>query len=206
MPLNRLFLILGGIVLVAAWAGPLPALSRLLFSAHMSLHMLVVGLAAPLIALGLVPILGRSVAGGRLLDAAIFASIVDFLVIWGWHAPYPHLMARAHSWVFALEQASFLLVGMLVWMTAFAAPPGNPKAGALKGAASLLFTSMHMTLLGALVGLSPRAIYGHPHGLDGALPDQQIGGVIMLAVGSAVYLAGGLVLVGRLLKIEEKPA
>jgi putative membrane protein len=204
MPLNRLFLLLGGFVLLAAWAGPLPSLSHLLFSAYMSLHMLVVGLAAPLLALGLVPIVQRRPWSLRLIDLAIFAGALDFLVIWGWHAPGPHLAARTNSFVFVLEQASFLLMGIFVWLTAFLAPPDNPKAGALKGAASLLFTSMHMTLLGALIGLSPRALYAHS--LDDALPDQQIGGVIMLAAGSVIYLAGGLVLVGRLLTLEEKPA
>jgi putative membrane protein len=32
------------------------------------------------------------------------------------------------------------------------------------------------------------------------LPDQQVGGVIMLAIGGVIYLGGALILVGRLLR------
>lgn len=69
---------------------------------------------------------------------------------------------------------------------------------------ALFFTSMHMTLLGALIGLAPRPIYGdHLHhagnGLS-ALVDQQLGGVIMLAIGGVIYLAGGLILMARVLQ------
>jgi putative membrane protein len=61
-----------------------------------------------------------------------------------------------------------------------------------------------MTLLGALLALSPRPLYGHAHGAGIAglapLDDQHLGGAIMLLVGGASYLIGGLVLVGRLLR------
>ncbi len=76
---------------------------------------------------------------------------------------------------------------------------------ALAGAMTLFFTSMHMTLLGALIGLATRPIYpGHEHaegwlGLS-AIDDQHVGGVVMLAIGGSVYLAGGLVLAGRVLR------
>ena len=97
-----------------------------------------------------------------------------------------------------LEQASFFSVALLLWVLALSGPP-------LTGALTLFFTSMHMTLLGALLGLAPRAIYsGHHHaeGWLGLAPllDQQVGGVVMLAVGGVVYLAGGLALTARALR------
>ena len=62
-----------------------------------------------------------------------------------------------------------------------------------------------MTLLGALLALAPRPLYG-----DAAVTclgvvlapavDQQVGGTVMLAVGAAVYLAGGLALMARTLE------
>ena len=52
-----------------------------------------------------------------------------------------------------------------------------------------------MTLLGALFALTPRALYGH-----GDLFDQHLGGAIMLLVGGASYLMGGLWLTAGMLK------
>jgi putative membrane protein len=45
------------------------------------------------------------------------------------------------------------------------------------------------------------------HGLAGLSPlaDQQLGGVIMLAIGGVIYLAGGLTLVARALRREVTP-
>jgi putative membrane protein len=61
-----------------------------------------------------------------------------------------------------------------------------------------------MTLLGALLSLAPRPLYGLGDvtcfGLVlGAGQDQALGGVIMLMIGAAVYLAGGVFLLARLL-------
>jgi putative membrane protein len=53
---------------------------------------------------------------------------------------------------------------------------------------------MHMTLLGALLALSPRQLYAHHQGHHGmtALEDQHLGGAVMLLVGGIAYLVGGL--------------
>ncbi len=70
---------------------------------------------------------------------------------------------------------------------------------------SLLLTSMHMTLLGALIALAPRplfatmAMHGGAAGLS-PLADQQLGGTMMLLIGGASYMAGGLAMLGRLLR------
>jgi putative membrane protein len=61
---------------------------------------------------------------------------------------------------------------------------------------------MHMTLLGALLALTPRPLYTHMAGFAGLTPlqDQQWGGVIMLVVGGVAYLLGGLWLTAGLLR------
>ena len=91
----------------------------------------------------------------------------------------------------ALEQLSFLAAGLLLWTSAL--DPERP----LIGAGAMLLTSMHMTLLGALITLAPKAIYALHDGT--ALADQQQGGMIMLAVGTPVYLIAGLALVAKTL-------
>lgn len=189
----------GILVLAVVWLGPLLGPWRESFSAGMVAHMGVVAVAAPLIALGL----PASWRFGSSMPAAlpVVASLLELFAVWGWHAPAMRAAAEASMAVTVAEQVSFLLVGVLLWSTSFAAP--GERMHAASGAAALLLTSIHMTLLGALLALSPRPLYGAGDVtcfgivLD-AGQDQQLGGVVMLAVGSVVYLAGGLLLVSRL--------
>jgi putative membrane protein len=191
--------------LAAAWLGPLPEMARQAFWAHMTLHMAVVAVAAPLLSLG--------IGGGRLdpvprapgLFAVIPASVLELGVVWAWHAPALHRLARHEAAAFVAEQGSFLLAGLLVWLSAFGGGPRGTGARRALGVVGLLLTSMHMTLLGALLALAPRPLYPHPHPTGGLTPleDQHLGGAIMLVAGGLSYLLGGLGLSMRLLRSER---
>jgi putative membrane protein len=195
-------LALGLAVLGAAWLGPLPELARRAFFAHMTMHMAVVAVAAPLIALG--------IAGGRLdparrfpaLAAPVPASLVELIVVWAWHAPALHHAARHSTAGLVAEQGTFLAGGLLVWLACFGGAPRAGRDRTAAGVIGLLLTSMHMTLLGALLALTPRALYAHSGSAAGLTPldDQHLGGAIMLLVGGASYLAGGLALTVRMLR------
>ena len=192
----RLLIAAGIAVLVFAWAGPLPRLLPESMAAHMWLHMMVVGIGVPLVAAGWV---ARGRARTMPTALAVAASLIDLVVIWLWHSPVLHGASRSDVAVLALEQASFAGAALLVWLVAL----GGPR---LAGALTLFFTSMHMTLLGALIALAPRPLYaGHVHGGIGLdpLPDQQIGGVIMLAVGGVVYFGGAVWLAAQGLRPEQ---
>ena len=201
--IQGMLLSLGLITLAAAWLGPLPSLAPHHFSAHMTMHMAVVAVAAPLIALGS--------SGGRFdfthrfpsIFSPIPVSLLELLVVWAWHAPALHQFARGSTAGLVVEQGMFLASGLLVWMAACGAETtrSGPRAGA--GIVALLLTSMHMTLLGALLALAPRALYLHAgHAIDPstAIDEQHLGGAIMLGVGGVSYLAGGLWLSAKLLK------
>jgi putative membrane protein len=195
----RLLTFAGLALLALAWAGPLPHLVPQSFAAHMALHMLVVGIGVPVLAAGLAPRLRLS---GVPRSLAVIASLVDLVVVWLWHVPALHNASRTDGLLLGVEQASFAAAALLVWLVALAGPP-------LAGAVTLFFTSMHMTLLGALLSLAPRPIYpGHHHsggfGLT-AMQDQQLGGLIMLAIGGVIYLAGGLLLAGQALRLARRP-
>ncbi|MBA1279019.1 cytochrome c oxidase assembly protein [Stutzerimonas stutzeri] len=193
-----LALMLGLATLVAVWLGPLPAMADRMFVGHMLMHVMVVAVAAPLLAIGL--------AGGRLdissrvpaLFSPILASVIELFVVWAWHMPALHHAARTSQAAQVLEQGSYLLVGLLVWLAAFG---GARHHRALAGIAGLLLTSMHMTLLGVLLTMSSRPLFEHS-GLSSLTPleDQQIGGVIMLVFGGTSYLIGGLYLLFGLLQ------
>jgi putative membrane protein len=192
--------LLSGVLLLAAiWLGPLPGLARQSFSAHMTMHMGVVAVAAPLIALALTrrthPLLRM-----RWVAAPIAASMIELVVVWGWHAPALHQAARHQIWALILEQSSFLLAGLLLWVTALGGDSERERGYAGAGVAALLFTSMHMTLLGALFALSNRPLFEHTVAGASALSDQHLGGAVMLIAGGTSYLVGGLWLTLRLLR------
>ncbi len=198
-----LALMLGLATLAAVWLGPLPAMAERMFVGHMLMHVMVVAVAAPLLAIGL--------AGGRLdissrvpvLFSPILASVIELFVVWAWHMPALHHAARTSQTALVLEQGSYLFVGLLVWLAAFG---GVRHHRALAGIAGLLLTSMHMTLLGVLLTMSSRPLFEHS-GLSSLTPleDQQTGGVIMLVFGGTSYLIGGLYLLFGLLQ-EKRDA
>jgi putative membrane protein len=199
-------LALGLLVLLASWLLPFGELLGGAFSAHMTMHMGVVAVAAPLLAIGL--------AGGALdpvrwrpaLFPPIPVSLVELGVVWTWHAPALHRAARHSAGLLALEQGSFLISGALVWLAALGGGAAQRAQRRGAGIVALLLTSMHMTLLGALLALPTRALYAHPGHAGHALEDQHLGGAIMLLVGGIAYLAGGLWLSAELLRQPGRTA
>ena len=162
------------------------------FPVHMLRHMGLVAVAAPLLVIGL-PRLGQALAINPLVAAA-----AEFVVVWGWHLPAAHGAARTAAVPLVLEQGSFLVVGLMVWAGCLRAR--EP----LSGAGGLLLTSMHMTLLGALLTLAPRDLYAEVCGTAPNLGAQQAGGLLMLVIGTPVYLVAGLALTAR--RLSERMA
>lgn len=205
-PARSVTLAAGILVLVIAWAGPLPALAMTRFAAHMTMHLAVVAIAAPLIALAIAgsrldPTARAVQTGAGVLAFPVLAAFAEFAVVWGAHVPAVHDMKRLEPTWAAIEQLAFLAVGVALWLSAFGGRGRERGARAALGIGALLFTAMHMTLLGALLALAPRPLYEACLGLA----DQEIGGVMMLAAG-LVYLVGGVVLVGRILGDGEDPS
>ncbi len=199
-------LLAGALTLAAAWLGPLPALAKTSFAGHMFLHMAVVAVAAPLLALGVAGTRHDPVRRAPELFPAVPLSGLELAVVWAWHAPALHHAARSGAWAFAAEQGTFLASALLVWLAALGGGARLRESRALGGVTALLLTSMHMTLLGALLALTPRALYAH-HGAAFAgtpLDDQQLGGAVMLLIGGVSYLAGGLWLTGVLLRARRE--
>jgi putative membrane protein len=166
---------------------------------HMVAHMTAVAIAAPLIAFGISGTRADPAFWLPRIVAPMAMMLLELTTVWLWHLPA--LRAAAHgSWmVTAIEQACFFVAGLLLWSSVLHAPQR------IAGIGALLLTSMHMTLLGVLIGLAPRPLYVH-HGTYfglGTLADQQLGGVVMLVVGAASYMIGGLVLLAELLKARK---
>ncbi len=176
------------------WLLPLDDWLSADFPKHMLRHMGLVAVVTPLLVLGF-PRLTAPFALSPLLGA-----VAEFAVVWGWHLPGLHGFADRTAPGLVLEQGSFLIAGLLVWAGALRA------AQPLAGAGGLLLTSMHMTLLGALILLAPRDLYAAICGRAPDLVAQQMGGLMMLGIGTPIYLIVGLVLVGRALETEKVAA
>jgi putative membrane protein len=203
--MKRVSLLSGILVLAAAWV---VAAAHLGMTGHMAAHMAAVAVAAPLVAWG--------IAGTRLDPAArwpalvgpLQMSVVELLVVWGWHLPALRQFAATSVPGLVLEQAMFFAAGLLLWSACLGTRDSASGVRRAAGVGALLLTTIHMTLLGVLVALAPRLLFG-THGSDlfglGLSPmhDQQIGGVIMLLVGAGSYLLGGLLLLGRLLRDQN---
>lgn len=193
--MKRGALYLGAGLVPAGWA-----LAPLGMSGHMAAHMIAVAVAAPLVALGLSGTRADPARRWPRVVTPMAMMLVELVTVWGWHLPALRHAADGSILLTMLEQMSFLGAGILLWSAAMG------RATRAAGIGAMLLTSMHMTLLGVLVGLAPRPLYGamHHHAahLD-PLADQQLGGVIMLVIGGAGYLLGGLALLATLLRGER---
>lgn len=193
----------GLVMLLLLWAVLLPFADRSSFSVHMIAHMGVVAGAAPLVAVGISGT-ERDLTAGRAWFTPLLASVIELFAVWIWHIPALRALSESSIAFAALEQAIFFGAGLALWLACLGSGLAGREERRLAGTFGLLLTSMHMTLLGALLALSPRPLYGEGEvtclgvTLDAAA-DQQVGGVVMLLVGAAVYLAGGVVLLARML-------
>jgi putative membrane protein len=176
----------------------------------MTMHVGVVAVATPLLALGVAGSRFDPVRRAPAWFPAIPLSVLELVVVWVWHVPALHHLARTSRAFFAFEQACFLAAGLLIWIAAFGGDQRERAERRAAGVVALLLTSMHMTLLGALLALPPRALYAHAptveRGALSPLDDQHLGGAVMLIVGAIAYLAGGLWLVFDLLREQRDPA
>lgn len=180
-----------GLVLavLVLFVSPFCALSAALFTARVVHHLALVFVAAPLMVM---------LWGGALQRASGSLTIwtaVQALVFWAWHAPALYAGALSHDGLFWAMQLSITLSSAVWWAKLTRAP----AAGAV---ASLLVAMVLMGLLGALLTFTPRAIY-EPHLLTtqpwgfAPLEDQQIGGVVMWAPGSLIYLLAAMAILFR---------
>lgn len=177
---------LAGATLFLALVWPLGELAHESLAAHMAQHMLLIGVAAPLLALSRasLPVLRGVKALGLLLRTPPgIAFALHGAAIWAGHAPAVIERALEHGWVHAAEHAAFLGTGTLFWWSLLRPGPAGAGAAALW----TLGTLVHTGLLGALITFSPRLVYQ-----AGSLEEQQLAGLVMWIPGSVAYLAAGL--------------
>lgn len=177
------------LALLVLFVSPFCALSAALFTARVLHHLALVFLVAPLLA-ALMPAILRRVGGSLALWTALQA-----IVFWIWHAPGPYAAALSHDALFWAMQVSIAVSSALWWRRLM-------RAQAADAVANLLVAMVLMGLLGALLTFMSRPIYA-PHSLTtqawgfAPLEDQQIGGVLMWAPGSLLYLIAALTILSK---------
>lgn len=186
-------------MLVVIFISPLCALTVALFSARVVHHVLLVAVAAPLFALAI------HWRRDRLAQLLMPLAGLHTAIFWLWHAPDAYQLALASTPIYWLMQVTLLGSAIALWSAILAATPG-------KSIGALLFLTIQMGLLGALLVFSSGPLYAlHftttlPFGL-GAHEDQQLAGLIMWVPASLPYVAVGLWrLVGLLRANAGSPA
>jgi putative membrane protein len=159
-------------------------------------HMTLVALVAPLVAAAIARSRFDPVQHRPSWFSPIAASLIEFVVIWAWHAPALHVAARHDGAVLAAEQLSFLGAATYLWLAILGGDRASSSVRAGAGIIALLLTFAHMTMLGAVLALTPRDLYSHG---GAALADQQLGGAVMIATGTIAYLGAALWLARSLL-------
>ena len=182
------------VLLTVGWTGPFAAFAADSFAGHMARHMLLVTLVPVVFVLG--------IAGTRIdpttrvpwLFSPLIASLVDLVIVWVWHMPALHHAARLRWDAAVAEQGAFLCAGLWLWVAILGGGPERRAAVAGQSVVALVLTFAHMTMLGALLALAPRALFMHPRFAlqPMALADQQMGGALMLAVSAVAYVGAGV--------------
>jgi cytochrome c oxidase assembly factor CtaG/cytochrome c2 len=213
--------IAGWLALGLAVASPLHAAGERLLSMHMIQHVLIMGLAAPLLVWsrplpvllrGLPPrvrftaIRGiRAVHGiTRRLTTIIVACVIQAIVFWGWHLPALYDAGVEFPIVHALEHTLMFGAALLFWSSIplhrRATESGRPQFAA--AIAALFMTTLQMGILAGLMTFSRVPWYDayiSGSGLQNAAADQQLAGIIMWIPGGIPYVTVALVLLYRLL-------
>jgi len=183
------------LVLLAALSGPLESAAEASLAAHMVQHMLLIGVAAPLLAFAHPSprLAGWPVAARRAVATAVralqpigrprAAFALHAAAIWLAHAPRVVDWAAAYPWVHVLEHVVLIGTALAFWWALLRAHAARSAAAPLLA----LGTLIHTGLLGALLALAPHALYPG-YGLE----DQQLAGLIMWVPGGLCYLAAGL--------------
>ena len=202
----------GSVVVALALLSPIDAVGSALFSVHMTQHMLLVVVAAPLLALG-DPVTAMLWAlrtnsrrrlglawRRRLVPRAVWRTLRSPLVawtlhvgaLWAWHVPRLYDAALRDERVHVLEHATFFLTALLFWSLV---ADRRPRHRLGPGAATLyLFAAgLQCTLLGALLTIARHPWYVAHYGTTTAwgltpLEDQQVAGLIMWIPAGLAYL------------------
>ncbi len=214
------------VVLLVALASPIDALSEQLFWVHMTQHVLLLVVAAPLLVVARpwvrlwrsLPLSSRrSLARGigqwrsaaplRLLSRALGGPTVGFaaftVVLLAWHLPSMFDATLRSGLAHALEHTLFFTTAVMFWKHVISSPPLHAPLAAAQRVAYAIGGMVVSWALAVVLALAPNPLYTHyaheasrPGGIS-ALADQQLAAGIMWVPGSVTFLIVVFVYVHR---------
>lgn len=178
------------LVCLAAVLGPLDEWAETNTAAHMTQHMLLMVVVAPLWVLAR-PLPQMTAGSGkwlyrlwrpvlRLTEYPVMMAYLHGAIIWLWHMPYFYLLALDHPWWHIFEHACFLITAVLFWWAVLKCSRPRTAFALL----AVLLTLMHTGFLGALLTFAPESLYGASR----PVAHQQLAGLIMWVAGAVPYL------------------
>jgi putative membrane protein len=218
----------GWLAIVVALVSPLHPWGRVLFSAHMTQHEILILVAAPLLVLGR-PIIAflwafpnetaREISSWtkakswqriwKFITNGFVAWCIHAMALWIWHIPALFQATIDNDFIHSLQHMSFLFSALLFW---WAIMHGHKKISGYGLAVLYMFTTaLHSGLLGALLTFTTSIWYpvyattAKPWGLT-ALQDQQLGGLIMWVPAGVVYIVAGVALFAGWMRESENRA
>ncbi len=189
------------LALCLALVWPLEGLADASFGAHMAQHMLLIGVAAPLLAASrpALPMLkGHSLLARPwvVLGKPRSAFLLHGAAIWLGHAPRVIDWSLESPPFHAAQHFALVATAALFWWAMLA----RGRQGAGESALWTLATMLHTGALGALLTFAPRGLYR-----DYGLEDQQLAGLVMWVPGGLCYLAAGLAFAAAWLDGRGRP-
>lgn len=190
------FMLFNSAALLTAFSlfGPLDAWAETSAAMHMTQHMLMMVVIAPLWVLSqsLPQLLPSRAALAKQLLSPLLALVrypmltasLHAAVIWFWHAPRFYVLALENPWIHVLEHACFLLTAGLFWWSVLRSAHRVAPFALM----ALLFTLMHTGFLGALLTFAHEPLYG----AERSLQSQQVAGLIMWVLGAFPYLGASV--------------
>jgi cytochrome c oxidase assembly factor CtaG len=207
---------LGLATLWATLGSPLASCDSGSLTGHMIQHLLLMTLVPPLVLLG-EPVkmmvgglrgFGRNFEhrlGGRTsVRAAVACWLAGSGTLVLWHVPAVFsLAARSPAW-HAVEQASFLVAGLVFWWPVIEPWPGRPLPS-WSIVLYLFLATLPCDILSAFLVFSDRIAYSVYGSSDLVLADQQRAGALMWTAVTLVYLVVGTLVSARLLRFGDSP-
>lgn len=220
-----------GLLAIVIALGPLDGLADELFWAHMTQHVLLVGAAAPLLALarpwnrmwrGFPLAFRREVAGelagprwaplrgaASLAGGAVGSWLIFNLTFCLWHLPPLYDAALRSPPLHALEHLLFFATALLFWTRVVPAPPWRSPLGELGKLIYLGSTMVVGWVLAIVLALATSPLYpvyaeraSRPGGIS-AFTDQQLAAGVMWVPGSIAYTIAIVVIAYRWLEMGE---
>jgi len=177
---SRLVAFLSGVVIVEiTTASPLSALDHQWLTVHMLKHLLLMQVAAPLILFGTTGLeelrtsrnsfgVYSSLVGARLwslltrpTQSTAFCWTVGTAAVVGWHIPQIFQIALASQVWHGIEDASFLVAGLVFWKPVMRLDSSAPNAPSWSPVLYLFVATVPCDILSASLCFSGRIVYPH---------------------------------------------